>query len=66
MELIPTFSEDLIKELELIYTEPTITPQDNLSSIMYRSGQRAVVKHLKFLLERTQAEALSNELKGGT
>lgn len=66
MEVLPLFSEDLVKELEDLYPEFVPAPTDDLSVIMFRAGQRSIVKQLMFLLKRTQEESLSKELKGGT
>ena len=41
----------LLSSLEEIFPPVTPTPSDNLSSIMYRAGQRSVIEYIQQLLE---------------
>ena len=45
------FLPKLVDELEEMFPQYYATPNDNLSQIMYRSGQRDVVEYLKNKLE---------------
>ncbi len=40
------FLEKLIQELDTTFPQMTPTPDEPLSKIMYRSGQRSVVEYL--------------------
>ena len=42
----------LIDELEEMFPPTTHTPKDQLTEIMYRSGQRSVVDYIKTKLEK--------------
>ena len=39
--------QKLVDELEEMYPAITHTPKDQLTEIMYRSGQRSVVEYIK-------------------
>ena len=39
--------QTLVDELEEMYPAITHTPKDQLTEIMYRSGQRSVVEYIK-------------------
>ena len=39
--------QQLVDELEEMYPAITHTPKDQLTEIMYRSGQRSVVEYIK-------------------
>lgn len=41
----------IVEELEDLYPAITHSPKDQLTEIMYRSGQRSVVEYIKSKLE---------------
>lgn len=45
---LPVNTDDLIKYLDKTFPIKTPHPNESLSEIMYRSGQRSVIDFLKF------------------
>jgi len=45
---LPVNTDDLIKYLDKTFPIKTPQPNESLSEIMYRSGQRSVIDFLKF------------------
>lgn len=64
MEKLPTFSVDLIKQLDQEYPHrcPSLTDSDRL--IWFKAGQRSVVDKLLALKAEAEQNAYEDALKG--
>jgi len=52
----PPLSEELVEYLEYIYPDQSPSLQDDMDTIRFRSGQSAVVRHLRSKLEEQEEE----------
>jgi hypothetical protein len=54
--------KEFVELLEDKYPNPTVTPSNSLEWVMYTSGQRSVVSHIRDLVERAEEEVEDNIL----
>ena len=47
MKAFPNTPDDLIKDLDVMFPEPAIGPQDSMADIQYEAGQRSVIQFIK-------------------
>lgn len=59
---LPNSAVELVAELEKVYRPPVFTPEDNLATIMFKSGQWDVVQTLA---QRLKAKERRQHQKGG-
>lgn len=60
MEALPTFSADLIAELDKAYPLKNPGATESLIEIQRRAGKRELVEYLLFLLNREKEDDIHN------
>jgi hypothetical protein len=60
-QIVPLYSEDLIKRLDRLYPKVNPKPSDTMEQIMFHSGKRSVVDNLLYLLDKQKEDQKMGE-----
>jgi hypothetical protein len=63
MDSIPTFSHDLLEQLDKAYPRPLYKATDNMDEFLLRTGERRLIETLLRKFEAQEKETIPNVFK---